>query len=50
MTERLLQGGHEVVVYDKSSDGVKGIKEIGPIATSSMEDLVKKLPEKKSFA
>jgi 6-phosphogluconate dehydrogenase len=47
MTERLLRGGHEIAVYDKNSDGVKGMEKIGAIATSSMEDLVKKLPDKK---
>jgi 6-phosphogluconate dehydrogenase len=47
MTERLLHGGHEVAVYDKSSDGIKEMQEIGAIAASSREDLVKKLPEKK---
>ena len=26
MTERLLQGGHQVVVYDRSADAVRGEK------------------------
>lgn len=47
MTERLLKGGHEVAVYDKNSDSVNGMQKIGAIATSSMEDLIEKLPEKK---
>ncbi len=47
MTERLLREGHEITVYDKSSDGVIGAQKIGAIAASSMENLIEKLPEQK---
>jgi 6-phosphogluconate dehydrogenase len=47
MTERLLRGGHEIAVYDKSTDGAKNMQEIGAIATFSLESLIKSLPEKK---
>ncbi len=47
MTERLLRGGHEIAVYDKSTDNAKSTQEIGAIATNSLENLIKNLPGKK---
>ncbi len=47
MTERLLRDSHEITVYDKNSDSVKEMQKLGATAASSMEDLIKNLPEKK---
>ena len=43
MTTRLQQGGHSVVVYDRSADAVKGCAAGGATASSSLADLVAKL-------
>ena len=43
MTRRLLRGGHEVVVSDLSAENVKRIATEGAIASSSLDDFVKKL-------
>jgi 6-phosphogluconate dehydrogenase len=43
MARRLLQGGHEVVVYDVSADAVKALESEGAIGASSLEDVVSKL-------
>ena len=43
MTRRLMQGGHEVVAFDLSSDAVAEISSEGAIGASSLEDLVAKL-------
>jgi 6-phosphogluconate dehydrogenase len=43
MTERLLQGGHEVVVYDRSPEAVRASVAKGATATASLEEVVKAL-------
>jgi 6-phosphogluconate dehydrogenase len=43
MTKRLLRGGHEVVVYDRSADAVRDSAGAGAIASTSLEDLLAKL-------
>ena len=43
MTERLLRGGHQVVVFDRSSDAVQRSAAMGAVGASSLEDLVSKL-------
>jgi len=47
MVQRLMNDGHEVVVWNRASEPIKEIEKKGAIAASSVEDLVKKLPEKK---
>ncbi len=47
MVERLLQGNHQVVAYDRSLEAVNSSSSKGAEAASSLEDLVEKLPEKK---
>ena len=47
MTERLLKGGHEVVVYNRSPEKVKTAVRSGASASSSVEDLADKLPGRK---
>jgi 6-phosphogluconate dehydrogenase len=49
MTQRLLQGGHQVMVYDRSPDAVAGIAGKGAAATSSLEDLGQKLKAPRIF-
>jgi len=43
MVQRLLEGGHKVVVYDRSDEANKSSEAKGATAASSLEDLVKKL-------
>ncbi|MFH0789553.1 MAG: decarboxylating 6-phosphogluconate dehydrogenase [Pseudomonadota bacterium] len=43
MTRRLLQGGHQVVVYNRSQDKVEQIEKEGAIGTVSLSELVTKL-------
>ena len=43
MTERLLRGGHQVVVYDRSPDPVKATAALGATAAADLGDLVAKL-------
>ena len=43
MTRRLMRGGHQMVVSDLSPDAVKQIVGEGAVASSSLDDLVKKL-------
>lgn len=47
MVQRLLLGGHEVVVYDRSPDAVNQLVSKGAIGAESLEDVVNKLPERK---
>lgn len=44
MTERLLNGKHEIVAYDLSKDAVNKIKTIGAEGAYTIEELVQKLP------
>lgn len=43
MTERLLKGGHQVVVYDRSAGPVQAAASLGATPSDSMQDLVAKL-------
>ena len=43
MTRRLLDGGHQVVVWDRSADAVKATAAGGATGASSLEDLVRRL-------
>ncbi len=43
MTERLLKGGHQVVVYDRSTDAVAASAAKGATAAGSLEEVVKAL-------
>src|SRR5574341_208249 len=43
MVQRLLQGGHEVVVYDQSADAVKASAATGSKAAKDIADLVRQL-------
>jgi 6-phosphogluconate dehydrogenase len=44
MTERLLQAGHEVVVYDRSPDAVAASVAKGAVGAASPEELAQALP------
>jgi len=43
MVERLLEGGHSVVVYDRSADAVKASVTIGATGCASLEEVAKAL-------
>jgi 6-phosphogluconate dehydrogenase len=43
MTTRLLEGGHEIVVFDVDPEAVRRSAETGAIGTSSLQELVEKL-------
>src|ERR1700735_3947751 len=43
MVRRLLKGGHECVVYNRSQDPVKALAKEGAIGTSSLAELAAKL-------
>jgi 6-phosphogluconate dehydrogenase len=43
MTQRLLQGGHQVVVYDRSTDAISALAGKGATGASSLNDLGQKL-------
>ena len=43
MTRRLMKGGHQLVVYDRSSEAVTAIAGDGAVDASSLEDLGQKL-------
>src|SRR3984893_10522762 len=49
MTQRLLQGGHQVMVYDRSPDAIAALAGKGATATSSLEDLGQKLKAPRIF-
>jgi len=49
MTQRLLQGGHQVMVYDRSPAAVSALAGKGAAATSSLEDLGQKLKAPRIF-
>ncbi|NOY67152.1 MAG: decarboxylating 6-phosphogluconate dehydrogenase [Gammaproteobacteria bacterium] len=44
MVQRLMQGGHEVVGYDRSTDIIAEMEAKGMLPASSMADAVKQLP------
>ena len=43
MTERLLRGGHHVVVYDRSPEAISAASKLGATPSTGLEDLVAKL-------
>ncbi|MEO7217199.1 MAG: phosphogluconate dehydrogenase (NAD(+)-dependent, decarboxylating) [Gemmatimonadaceae bacterium] len=43
MTERLIQGGHSVVVYDRSADAVNNVVALGATGSKSLKDVAAKL-------
>ncbi len=45
MAQRLLQGGHTVVVYDRSPDAVMAAESNGAVGVKTIEDLVDKLSQ-----
>jgi 6-phosphogluconate dehydrogenase len=47
MTERLLRGSHEVVVYDRSEEAIQKVTQKGAGGAASLEDMIKKLPQRK---
>ncbi len=47
MIERLMNDGHEIVVFDLSKEAVSKAAENGAIPSESLEDLVSKLSERK---
>jgi 6-phosphogluconate dehydrogenase len=49
MTQRLLQGGHQVSVYDRSPDAVKALAGKGASGAASLEDLGQKLKAPRVF-
>jgi len=49
MTVRLLQGGHQVMVFDRSADAIAALAGKGATAASSLEDLGQKLKAPRIF-
>ena len=47
MVQRLLQGGHEVVVYDRSADAVKAHAAKGVTGAKDLADVVRQLPPRR---
>jgi 6-phosphogluconate dehydrogenase len=43
MVRRLMRGGHELVVYDRSADAVKALVQEGATGAASLEELAQKL-------
>src|ERR1700676_1032443 len=43
MARRLIRGGHEVVVTDRSPEAVKGLASEGAIPSTSLDDFCSKL-------
>jgi len=48
MVRRLLQGGHQIVAYDRSPEATKEAERLGAVATSSMEEMVANLTPPRS--
>ncbi|HVS06177.1 MAG TPA: decarboxylating 6-phosphogluconate dehydrogenase [Candidatus Dormibacteraeota bacterium] len=49
MTIRLMQGGHQVVVFDRSADAIATLASKGATGASSLEDLGQKLKAPRIF-
>jgi 6-phosphogluconate dehydrogenase len=49
MTQRLLRGGHTLVVYDRSPEAVKANEGKGAVGANSLEDLGQKLNAPRMF-
>ena len=43
MTERLVRGGHRVISYDRSSQAIQRVVDIGALGSRSLADFVKQL-------
>ena len=43
MVRRLMKGGHECLVYDRSADAVQALEKEGAKGATSLKDLVSKL-------
>ena len=48
MVQRLLQGGHQVVAYDRSAEVTQGVEKKGAKGAGSLEELVNKLDAPRS--
>jgi 6-phosphogluconate dehydrogenase len=48
MARRLMRGGHELVVYDRSPDAVAALAREGAVTSGSLSELVKKLSPPRS--
>ena len=48
MVKRLLQGGHQIVAYNRSPGPKREVEALGATAAFSLEELVKKLPAPRS--
>ncbi|MBM4254383.1 MAG: decarboxylating 6-phosphogluconate dehydrogenase [Deltaproteobacteria bacterium] len=44
MVRRLLQGGHQIIAYNRSPEPTREVEKLGATAAFSIEELVKKLP------
>jgi 6-phosphogluconate dehydrogenase len=49
MTVRLMQGGHQVVVFDRSADAIAALAGKGATGATSLEDLGQKLKAPRTF-
>ena len=49
MTQRLLGGGHQVVVYDRSPEAIGGAAQKGAVTSDSLEDMGGKLKAPRVF-
>lgn len=49
MTQRLVQGGHQVVAYDRSRDAVKAVTGKSVVGADSLEDMGSKLKPPRIF-
>jgi 6-phosphogluconate dehydrogenase len=45
MVQRLLNGGHRIVAYDRNPDATRSVEAAGAVAASSLDDLVGKLSQ-----
>src|SRR5512138_3019550 len=49
MVRRLMRGGHECVVYDRSAEAVKQLEGEGAVGASTLEEFVSKLQAPKAI-
>src|SRR5271154_1219102 len=49
MVKRLLKGGHECVVYDRSSQSVEDLEKDKAIGSSGLEDMIAKLDKPRAI-
>ena len=50
MTQRLIQGGHQVVGYDRSAQAVADVVAVGASGAASLTEMVSKLSDKPPVA